>query len=99
MSSEEKAKESISFNSLAKKTLDVEEYKKWGIASPVSIRNLSLKKDDHKKEKQELPRVPTVASAIIGSWLATKLGLNGKDPVKQEDDGNVNPFVFSNVNM
>lgn len=48
----------------------------WGVAAPIAIRDLSVLKDKSKSSKggSDFKGAPNFMTAIIGSWLASKLG-------------------------
>lgn len=101
-----------SITALARKEFDRPEDFQWAVATPIVVRNLSLQKDEtsgccteHPKNENGtgLQTAPNFASAVLGKWLASKIGLNGPPPVppstaagtRSNDDNN--GHVFSNV--
>jgi hypothetical protein len=95
-----------SMDVLAKKTFDKADYTLWSVAASVAIRNLTLNKHGKTHSDNEgeftMARAPTVASAILGEWLANKMGLSGKksqSSSSNEASSFSNQKVFSNVNV
>ena len=59
----------------------------WNIAAPIAIRDLTVEKDENKKASGDdadgsssLPGAPNFVTAIIGRWLAERLGCMGPKP-------------------
>ena len=74
----------------------------WGIAAPIAIRDLTVEKDLHKKkaagsndddddDRSSLPGAPNFVTAIIGRWLAEKLGCMGPKPQSLQDTDHTSP--------
>ena len=83
----------------------------WGIAAPIAIRDLTVEKDHNKKKSagsndgdddgSSLPGAPNFVTAIIGRWLAEKLGCMGPKPqsLQDTDQNSKSNHVISKISL
>ena len=82
----------------------------WGIAAPIAIRDLTVEKDQKKSagsndddddDGSSLPGAPNFITAIIGRWLAEKLGCMGSKPQSLQDTDHTSPtnHVISKISL
>ena len=82
----------------------------WGIAAPIAIRDLTVEKDQKKSagsndddddDGSSLPGAPNFITAIIGRWLAEKLGCMGPKPQSLQDTDHTSPtnHVISKISL
>jgi len=103
---------SVSITQQAREEFDRPEYEAAKLASkPITIRSLSLKKDaassslcastDPSNEDDALRVAPNFASAIMGQWISSKLGMGGPKPAAMRTDESQSvdsrDYVFQSV--
>jgi ABC-type multidrug transport system ATPase subunit len=110
-SSDSSGEESISKQ--AKKEFDRPEYKEVTeiFCRPIIVRDFAIKKDAAGKLSTSSdgggappPKMaPNFASAVVGEWIATKIGLGGKTPTAVDQDDTMtsdhNEYVVNDVNI
>lgn len=101
--SSKKSEDDGSLTALAKKEFN---YKTKTF--PILIRDLSVRKDDSSKTRgrdddssNSLRMAPNFASAILGPWLATRLGLGGPSPppvIRPDSRDENDDYIVSDLN-